>query len=150
VQSIFYQRRCKHDNHYATENEWGNMLHRNVRIYLQVYTASEPRTSSSSSSWYSLCSFIHLCGSLKMEAVYFSETLVSTYEATRRQNPEERHHLRHTHYVVLSILVKPWRWKHCSSPKRWYLPTWRHNPEEHHRTHYVVFSILMLLLRLRL
>jgi hypothetical protein len=30
---------------------------------------------------------------LKMEKVYFSETLVSTYESTRRHNPEEQHHL---------------------------------------------------------
>jgi hypothetical protein len=30
---------------------------------------------------------------LKMDAVFFSETLASTYESIRRQNPEEHHHL---------------------------------------------------------
>jgi hypothetical protein len=32
---------------------------------------------------------------LKMEIVCFSETLVSAYESTQRQNPEEQH--RHPH-----------------------------------------------------
>jgi hypothetical protein len=33
---------------------------------------------------------------LKMEAVYSSETLVSTYNSVRRYNPEDRH--RHLHH----------------------------------------------------
>jgi hypothetical protein len=32
-----------------------------------------------------------LCIHLKMEGVCYSETLVSTYESTRRHNPEEQH-----------------------------------------------------------
>jgi hypothetical protein len=39
---------------------------------------------------------------LKMEAVCFSETLVSTYKSTRRYNPEEQH--RHLWSLVLSLL----------------------------------------------
>jgi hypothetical protein len=32
-----------------------------------------------------------LNSSLKMEAVYSSETLISTYKSTRRYNPEDQH-----------------------------------------------------------
>jgi hypothetical protein len=34
----------------------------------------------------------HRFGGMKMETVCFSETLVSTYESTRRHNPEQQHH----------------------------------------------------------
>jgi hypothetical protein len=42
------------------------------------------------------CNADGLAGSylgLKMEVVCFSETLVSTYESTRRYNPEQHRHL---------------------------------------------------------
>jgi hypothetical protein len=38
--------------------------------------------------------FWFLALALKMETVCFPETLASTYESTRRRNPEEHHHPR--------------------------------------------------------
>jgi hypothetical protein len=48
--------------------------------------------------------FCVLTIALKMETIYFSETMVSTYESTRRQNPEERH-------IHRECMFKPRNWK---------------------------------------
>jgi hypothetical protein len=46
--------------------------------------------------------------SLKMETVRISETLVSTYESTRRHTPEEQRHL-HRREILKSHLIRPTR-----------------------------------------
>jgi hypothetical protein len=42
---------------------------------------------------------------LKMETVCFSETLASTDESTRRQNPEQHRHYGDPYYRILSIVL---------------------------------------------
>jgi hypothetical protein len=42
---------------------------------------------------------------LKMETVSFSETLMSTYVSTRRHNPEEHSHLRHSENLKFSCVL---------------------------------------------
>jgi hypothetical protein len=82
-----------------------------------------------------------------MEAVCSSETLVSTYNSTRRYNPEDQHRnfspkdggsmfLRNIDiYLQVHTAFKPkrstsklqsWRWRQYASPKHWYLPTTPH------------------------
>jgi hypothetical protein len=54
-----------------------------------IFTAAKPQMSHGES----LCGgTLHNTSDLKMEAVCFSETLVSIYESTRCQNPEEHSH----------------------------------------------------------
>jgi hypothetical protein len=65
--------------------------------------------------WYRLPVFAELISStLKMEAIFSSETSVETQRATRRHIPEDVTACRFS----LNLFLPPWRWRRYFPPKR--------------------------------
>jgi hypothetical protein len=71
-----YESTLRHNPERLRPEHGDSIFLRNTGIYLRVYTASQHRRTSSSSA-------------LKMETEFFSETVVSTYESTRHNSPEQ-------------------------------------------------------------
>jgi hypothetical protein len=68
-----------------------------VKTFNYFHGSSQSEQTSGIYNFTFACVLLLVCDTLKMETTCFSETLVSTYESTRRHNPEQQHRNPHRH-----------------------------------------------------